>query len=183
MPCSSGCRKSTNCMKTSSRHAFACLTRMLLNNSRSQTALIRWNASMSIRDILDQLDGTYGKPDTMVLLTNNTLFRSLFNPAGTPDLLLYTGSNSARRFRSSHATPYYSDTQVINNAVRLSMQSSTFPLKEFDVWEAITPKTYPALKTLICGAYTRCILAMQLCNTAGQLGHAESAESEHAQHA
>jgi hypothetical protein len=37
-------------------------------------ALIGWNASMSIRKILKKLDGTYGKPDTMMLLTNNKHF-------------------------------------------------------------------------------------------------------------
>ena len=36
--------------------------------------LIGWNASMSISDILNQLNGTYGKPDTMTLLQNDTLF-------------------------------------------------------------------------------------------------------------
>ena len=37
-------------------------------------SLIGWNASMSIIDILDQMDGTYGKPDTMTLLQNDTHF-------------------------------------------------------------------------------------------------------------
>ena len=37
-------------------------------------SLIGWNASISIIDILDQLDGTYGKPDTMTLLQNDTHF-------------------------------------------------------------------------------------------------------------
>jgi hypothetical protein len=60
--------------------------------------------------------------------------------------------------------------QIINNAVRLLMQAIIFPLKVFDDWEAITPKTYPALKTFIAVVYMRCILAEQLCNTAGQQG-------------
>ena len=48
--------------------------------------LIVWNQSMSIIDILDQLDGTYGKPDTITLLHNDThtLFRSAFNPTDAP---------------------------------------------------------------------------------------------------
>jgi hypothetical protein len=48
-------------------------------------SLIGWNASMSIIDILDQLDETYGKPDTMTLLQNDTLFRSAFNPTDAPE--------------------------------------------------------------------------------------------------
>jgi hypothetical protein len=36
--------------------------------------------------------------------------------------------------------------QVINNAVHLLLQASIVPLKEFNNWEAVTHKTYLALK-------------------------------------
>jgi hypothetical protein len=36
--------------------------------------LIGWNASMTTQEILNQLNGTYGKPDTMTMLTNNMHF-------------------------------------------------------------------------------------------------------------
>jgi hypothetical protein len=62
--------------------------------------------------------------------------------------------------------------QVINNTVRLLMQASIFSLKEFDGWEAVTPKTYHALKMFIAAVYTRHILTQQLRNTAGQQGYA-----------
>jgi hypothetical protein len=43
--------------------------------SNIPTLMIGWNASMKIQDILDQLDRpVYGKPDTMMLLTNETHF-------------------------------------------------------------------------------------------------------------
>ena len=51
------------------------------------------------------------------------------------------------------------------------MQAIIFPLKEFEDWEAITPKTYPALKTFVGGAFLRPILAQQLRNMAGQMGY------------
>ena len=51
------------------------------------------------------------------------------------------------------------------------MQLIIVSFKEFNNWEAITPKMYPALKTFIGGEYTRQILAMQICNTAGQMGY------------
>ncbi len=51
------------------------------------------------------------------------------------------------------------------------MQSGMFPLKEFDMWDAITPKTYPALKTFIHKVYTCCLTALQLRNTTGQQGY------------
>jgi hypothetical protein len=60
------------------------------------------------------------------------------------------------------------------------MQANIFPLKEFDDWEAITPKTYPALKIFIGRAYLRCILAQQLCNTAGQMGYTRMKQNMYA---
>jgi hypothetical protein len=44
---------------------------------------------MSIREMLDQLKGTYSKPDTMTLFANNTLFCSPFNPIDAPEALFY----------------------------------------------------------------------------------------------
>ena len=69
--------------------------------------------------------------------------------------------------------------QVINSAVHLLMQACIFPLplKEFGDWEAITSKTYPALKTFVTAAYTRCILVQQLRNTAGQQGYAPTSHN------
>ncbi len=65
----------------------------------------------------------------------------------------------------------YSDRQEINNAVCLLMQASIFPLKEFNDWEAVLPKTHPTLKTFIAAVYTRRILVQQLHNTEGQQGY------------
>ena len=103
--------------------------------------LIGWNASMSISNILDQLDGTYEKPDTMNLIQNDTLFQSAFNPTDASKLLFYR-IEQCQEIQILARDPY-TDTQVINNAVRLLMQANIFPLKEFDDWEAITQKTYP----------------------------------------
>jgi hypothetical protein len=63
-------------------------------------------------------------------------------------------------------------TQIINNAVHLLQQSGISPLKEFNTWDAITPKTYPALKTFIHEAYTHRLMALQLCNMTGTQGYA-----------
>ena len=89
--------------------------------------LIEWNTSMSIIDITDQPNGTYGKPDTMTLLHNDTLFCSAFSPTDAPELLFYW----IKHFQEIQvlAQDPYSDTQVINTAVRLLMQANIFPLK------------------------------------------------------
>jgi hypothetical protein len=69
--------------------------RMLHENVANQVkvsdipTLTRWITSISIREMLDQLEGTYGKPETMTLFTNNTLLHSAFNPVDAPEALFY----------------------------------------------------------------------------------------------
>jgi hypothetical protein len=42
---------------------------------------------MSIMNMRDQLETTYGKPNSMTLFANDTLFRSAFNPNDAPESL------------------------------------------------------------------------------------------------
>ncbi len=140
--------------------------------------LTGWNASMSIMNMLDQLKTTYGKPDAMTLCANDTLFQSAFNPNDAPEALFHR-IEQCQEIAVLARDPY-SDVQVINNAVRLLMQASIFPMKEFNDWEAVTPKTYLALKTFIAAAYTHCILSQQLRNTAGQMGYAPQTHNMYA---
>ncbi len=101
---------------------------------------------MTIQEILDQLNGTYGKHDTMTLLTNDTHFWSPFNPADAPESLFYR-IEQYQEIKVLAQDPY-TDTQIINNAIRLLMQSSIFSLKEFNDWEAITQKcTQPSKRS------------------------------------
>ena len=48
--------------------------------------LTGWDTIMSIREMIDQLEGSYGKPDKMTLFTNDTLFCSVFNPNEAPGM-------------------------------------------------------------------------------------------------
>jgi hypothetical protein len=79
--------------------------------------------------------------------------------------------NSARR--STLGNLPYTSEQIIANAVRILMASKMFPTRDFEVWDAITPKTYPALKTHFHEAYNhRRLNAIDLQNTSGALGYA-----------
>jgi hypothetical protein len=49
--------------------------------------LTEWNMSMSIREMLDQHKGTYGKPDIMALFANDKLFQCGLNPVDAPEAL------------------------------------------------------------------------------------------------
>jgi hypothetical protein len=67
--------------------------RMLNNNIADQFKVSNmpnmtgWNSSMTIRSILKQLENSYGKPDTMSLFHNNTLFRSPFPATKAAEML------------------------------------------------------------------------------------------------
>ena len=120
--------------------------------------LTGWNSTMTILVILKQLETLHRKPDTMTLFGNDTLFRSPFPANEAPEMLFYR-IEQCQEIQILAQDPY-SPTQIINNAVRLLQQLGVFSLKEFNTWDAITPKTYPALKTFIQEAYTRCLTAL-----------------------
>jgi hypothetical protein len=84
---------------------------------------------MSIREMLDQYKGTYGKPDTMMLFANDMLFCSAFNPVNAPEALFYR-FEQCQEIQFLAPDPFF-HMQVINNTVHLLMQASIFPLKEF----------------------------------------------------
>jgi hypothetical protein len=134
--------------------------------------LTGWNASMSIRAILDQLMANYGMPDAMVFFNNNTLFQSPFPPTEAPEMLFYH-TEQCQEIQTIGQDPY-SSTHIINVVVHLLMQSSIFPIKEFKTWVAVPNKTYPGLKTFIHEAYTQRFMAISLRNTAGSLGYVGS---------
>ncbi len=56
--------------------------------------------------------------------------------------------------------------------MRILLQANISPLKEFDAWDAVTPKSYPTLKRFIHAAYGRRLTVLALCSTSGQNGYA-----------
>jgi hypothetical protein len=131
--------------------------------------LTGWNSSMTIREIIVQLTTNYGVPDAMVMFNNDKLFRSPF-PATEPPEMLFHRLEQCQEVQTIGQDPY-TETHIINVAVRILMQSGMFQPKEFETWAAVPLKTYQALKTFIHGAYTRRLTAITLRNTAGQLGY------------
>ncbi len=49
--------------------------------------IVRWNTTMEIMDIFDQLANTNGRPTLAALLTNDQLYRSIYSPANVPKVL------------------------------------------------------------------------------------------------
>ncbi len=132
--------------------------------------LAGWNASMSIQEILTQLEMAYGKPTPMALHNNDLLFRSPMATNDVPELLFYR-IEQCQEIATLAGDPY-TQMQIINTVVRLLMQAQVLPLKEFDTWEQTPNKTYPGLKTFIHEVYTRCLQSLALHTTTGQLGYA-----------
>jgi hypothetical protein len=109
---------------------------MLNNNIADQfkvsnmANMTRWNSSMTVCSILEQFEDSYGKPNTLSLFHNNTLFCSTFLATEAPEMLFYQ-IKQCQEIQTIAQDPYM-PKQIIANAVRLLMQSGIFPLKEFD---------------------------------------------------
>jgi hypothetical protein len=114
---------------------WACF-RMLDSNVSDQfkvsnnPTLMGWNLTMSIINILDQLQVLYGKPNMMTLYTNNTLFRSPLTTGNSPKMLFYRIEQCQEIQRIGNLP--YSKEQIIANVVRILFQANIFPLKEFN---------------------------------------------------
>lgn len=131
---------------------------------------IGWNSTMSIQDILSQLEMTFGRPSGTVLFSNNTTFTAPFNPAETPETL-FRRVEECQEVAVLGRTPY-SNAQIVGTTMYLFQQSGIFPTREFETWEAVTPKTWPALKLHVQGAFQRKLVANSMRATSGAMGYA-----------
>jgi hypothetical protein len=131
--------------------------------------LTGWNLTMSIIDILGQLQVLYGEPNMMMLYTNDTLFRSPLTSGDSPKMFLYR-IEQCQEIKCIGNLPY-SEEQIITNTVHILLQANIFPLKEFNTWE-VTPKSYPTLKTFIHAAYGCHLTALALRSTSSQNAYA-----------
>jgi hypothetical protein len=95
------------------------------------TTMTGWNTTMSVRLILEQLEGSYSKPDIMTIYQNDLLFRSPFLPSEAPEMLFYC-IEQCQEIQTIAEDPY-TPQQIISNTVRLLMASGIFPLKEFNM--------------------------------------------------
>ncbi len=132
--------------------------------------LLGWNTTMSIQFILNQMEDAYGKPLAAVLFSNDTLFKSPFAATKALKSLFYR-MEQIQEIMTLGNLPY-TPAQVIANAPRLLMASTIFPNREFEMWDAMKVKTYPALKTFIHEAYTRGLNRMELRNTSSTSDYA-----------
>ena len=132
--------------------------------------LTGWNATMSVLDILTQLQDSYGKPDMMTIFKNETLYRSPMAPSDSPEVLFYR-IEQCQEVQLIGKVPFTTE-QIIANAVRILIGSNLLPTKEFDTWEALPIKTWATLKTFFQAAYGRRLTSLAMRSTTGQHGYA-----------
>jgi hypothetical protein len=141
----------------------------------NQPNLTGWNASMSIQDIMTQLETSYSKPMPMALHNNDLLFRSPMTTTDAPKMLFYR-IEQCQEIATLAGDPF-TPMQIMNTVVPILMQAQVLPAKEFDTWEQTAIKTYPGLKTFIYEAYTRCLQSLALRTMTGQQGYAQGSNN------
>jgi hypothetical protein len=129
------------------RAIYKLLTDNVLQQYQSSATpgLTGWDPSMSIIDIFNQLDGTFGKPDAQAVLANDTLYRTPLRSNETPESL-FRRLEECQEVQLLAENPY-TDKQLIVHAVLLLRQSSIFPVKDFDDWDT-TPNVTKTWATL-----------------------------------
>jgi hypothetical protein len=105
--------------------------------------MMGWNSLMSICSTIEQLETSYGKPNTMPLFYNDALFCSPFPATKAPEMLFYQ-IKQCQEIQMIAQDPYMPN-QIIGNAIHRLMQSGIISLKEFDTWEAMPVKLNPIL--------------------------------------
>ncbi len=126
-----------------------------------------WNLTMSIQDILNQLELSYRCPSSLVLLQNNALFRSPFCVTKAPEHLFWC-IKQCQEIQVIADNPY-TPMQLMANAIQLLMASGIFPMREFEDWEVTNNKSYTALKVFVHGTYAPHLVSVSL-HTTGQHG-------------
>jgi hypothetical protein len=100
----------------------------------SNTPLLTgWNSTMTIIEIFDQLQDSYGKPNMMTLFNNSTLFRSPMTPGNSPEMLFYR-IEQCQEIQWIRKVSYL-DNQIFDTVVRILVTSNMFSLKKFNGWE------------------------------------------------
>ncbi len=118
--------------KNINRACFHMLDNLVPNQFKvlKNPMLTGWNVSMSIQDILYQMETLYGKPSSGMLFASNTLFKSPVHASEAPELLFYP-IEQCQEIMTLGQLPYTTD-QIIQNTLHLLMTLQIFPMKEFD---------------------------------------------------
>ena len=162
-------------MFTSSDNIARAVTKLLKSGieEKYQTSdtvgLVGWHNAMTVSQILTQLEANYGRPDPSAIQANETKWNAPHNPTDSPETLFHKMEQCQEV--AMLADNEYSEKQIMAKTVEHLKRSNIFPVKEYEDWGAVTPKTYIALKRHFYNAYTRRLDAIQNGLTTGMLGY------------
>ena len=113
-----------------------------------------WNATMSIRDIFDQLASTYGKPTPDAMRQNNINFLAAYNPQDPPEIL-FKRCTDIQEIATLAKNPYTTQ-QLLINAIDLLARCGLYQ-RDLEDWERkpIADQTWINLRPFIQEAYQR----------------------------
>jgi hypothetical protein len=86
----------------------------------NQPNLTGWNTSMSIQDILTQLETLYNKPTPMALYNKDIVFQSAMVPTDAPKMLFYR-IEQYQEIATLAGDPY-TLMQIMNTVVHILLQ-------------------------------------------------------------
>jgi hypothetical protein len=120
---------------TSYKNTYRACFKMLNNNITNKFKMspdprcIGWISTMSIQDLLNQLELVYGRPSGHKLLHNDTLFRSTFCATKAPKHLFWCIKQCQEI--QVIVDNLYTLVQLMINVDQLLMASGIFPMREF----------------------------------------------------
>ena len=156
------------------RSVFAMLIATIPEQFRTSNnpSMTGWNQTMSIKDILDQLEITFGRPGAAELLINQAAWSAPHNNQDAPEnLFLRLEQCQQVAILAKNA---YSETQMITNAVLLLRQSNIFPSKDYDDWDDVpeATRTWPIMRAFFHKKYTKRMTSINMNAKSGQHGYA-----------
>ena len=86
--------------------------------------LTEWNLAMEIREILDHMVTTYGRPTPNALLQNNKLFCSVYSLTKAPEVLFHW-IKKCQEIQTLGDDPY-SPMQLLNNVIQLLLRCGLY---------------------------------------------------------
>jgi hypothetical protein len=156
------------------RAVLAMLTKAVPEQFRTSnnSTMTGWNQTMSINDILDQLEIAFGRPGAAELLINQAAWSAPHSNQDEPESLFLRLEQC--QIVAILANNAYTDKQMITNAVLLLRQSNIFPTKDFDDWDDVAEatKTWPIMRAFFHKKYTKRMTSISMNAKSGQHGYA-----------
>ena len=156
------------------RSVFATITKVIPEQFRTSNnpSMTGWNQTMTINEILDQLEITFGRPGAAELLMNQAAWSAPHSNQDEPEALFLRLEQCQQV--AILAKNAYTEKQMITNCVLLLRQSNIFLQKDYDDWDDVpeTTQTWPIMRAFFHKKYTKRMTSINMNAKSGQHGYA-----------